>query len=140
MTFLRGDLLIAALFCLGICLSCRDNATLIELAALDPLNPCWQSKRPWTASFDIAMAELPASRHPIRSAGAFDLDWFKEVNDVHGHKAGRSGADGVQNPDSPSRAAENLNRLFRMGGEEVLYSCYRTVDRQGLEQAASTSA
>lgn len=109
----------------------RQREQLIELAALDPLTRAG-NRRAMDRELDIAMAEY--QRHATRyGLLVLDLDWFKEVNDVHGHKAGDQVL--MEFTRIVVKSCRKSDRLFRMGGEEFVL-LLPMVDRQGLEQAA----
>ncbi|WP_339650337.1 GGDEF domain-containing protein [Halopseudomonas pelagia] len=110
----------------------RQREQLIELATLDPLTRAG-NRRAMDSELDIAMADY--QRH-ANSYGmlVLDLDLFKEVNDLYGHKAGDLVL--TEFTRIVKQSCRQSDRLFRMGGEEFVL-LLPMVDRQGLEQAAS---
>ena len=103
------------------------NASLERLATTDALTGVWNRRH----IMDLAGAELSRARRYGRplSVLLFDLDYFKRVNDTHGHAAGDRALRAVV---ARARAAlRATDSLGRWGGEEFLILLPET----GLEEA-----
>jgi diguanylate cyclase (GGDEF)-like protein len=84
-------------------------------------------------AFDTALAELVEARTPFAIL-LFDLDRFKEINDIHGHAAG----DGVLRTVGArlSSLLEGSDLLARLGGDEFALLSTTRVDRDALAALA----
>lgn len=109
----------------------RQREQLIELATLDPLTRAG-NRRAMDTELAIALADYQRYSNPYGML-VMDLDLFKEVNDLHGHKAGDLVL--TEFTRIVRHSCRQSDRLFRMGGEEFVLLLPR-LDRQGLEQAA----
>lgn len=109
----------------------RQRAQLSELAGLDPLTRAG-NRRTMDSELDIAFADYQRY-HSLYGMLVLDLDHFKEVNDLYGHKAGdRTLIDFVN---VIRQSCRQSDRLFRMGGEEFVL-LMPLQDPEGLELAA----
>lgn len=92
------------------------NAMLEHLASTDALTDAW-NRRHFEQSVKVEMGRAQRYNHPL-SLLMFDIDHFKQVNDVYGHQSG----------DQILRVIANLVRaniresdsLTRWGGEEFI--------------------
>lgn len=109
----------------------RQREQLNTLATLDPLTST-ANRRTMERELSIAMAEY---RRYGKQFGILmlDLDHFKRVNDLYGHKAGDQVL--VEVASLLESASRESDRLFRLGGEEFVLLLPQ-VDRLGLERAA----
>ncbi|MFN3581391.1 MAG: GGDEF domain-containing protein [Pseudomonas sp.] len=109
----------------------RQREQLIELATLDPLTRAG-NRRAMDAELDIAIAkhERYGTAYGLLM---LDLDHFKRVNDIHGHKEGDRVL--IEFTRILRQSCRQSDRLFRMGGEEFLL-LLPALDQSGLEQAA----
>lgn len=84
-------------------------------------------------AFDTALADQVAARTPFAIL-LFDLDRFKEINDVYGHAAG----DGVLRTIGGrlSRLLQGTDLAARLGGDEFAMLSTVSVDRQSLAALA----
>jgi diguanylate cyclase (GGDEF)-like protein len=84
-------------------------------------------------AFETALADLVADKAPFAII-LFDLDRFKEINDVHGHAAGDEvlRAVGVR----LSRLLEGEDLLARLGGDEFVLLSRERSDRTALAALA----
>lgn len=109
----------------------RQREQLNTLATLDPLTSAG-NRRTMERELLIAMAE---HRRYGKDYGLLmlDLDHFKRVNDLYGHKAGDQVLIAVA--ELLASASRESDRLFRLGGEEFVLLLPQ-VDAKGLERAA----
>ncbi len=92
----------------------RQNAELKRLATRDPLTGCL-NRRAFTESYEHLFAGAQATAMPL-SCIVLDIDFFKKVNDNHGHSVGdRVIQEVARNLTEASRAAD---LVCRYGGEE----------------------
>ena len=132
MTSFAVTCLIASLFSFVFAYRGRSQRRqLVELAALDPLTMVG-NRRAMDSELEIALAE-----HQRYGTGfgllVLDLDFFKEVNDVHGHKVGDKVL--IEFSQIVQASCRHSDRLFRMGGEEFVLLLPK-LTRDGLEKAA----
>jgi two-component system cell cycle response regulator len=87
---------------------------LLHLATTDPLTGML-NRRAFFVQAEEACARADAGG--ILSAGMFDIDHFKRVNDLHGHDAGDAAIRGI----AREAAATGKAILGRLGGEEFAF-------------------
>lgn len=91
------------------------NKDLAIAANKDPLTGC-MNRRNLKPAYLKALAELKYNQHICLIL--IDIDYFKKINDLHGHLAGDKVLESVAN--ALSHTVGLSNRLFRFGGEEFL--------------------
>lgn len=94
----------------------RQNHELSRLATSDPLTNC-MNRRAFFDVFDSQWASATRYRHPL-AAMMVDIDYFKSINDDHGHSSGdevlrRVGA-------LLNDLARETDTVCRYGGEEFV--------------------
>ena len=111
--------------------SALQHQQLEELATVDPLTGAW-NRRVLENEMNIAIAEHQRNARPFGLL-MLDLDYFKEINDTHGHAAG----DEVlrQLVRLINEHTRRSDRLFRFGGEEFVLMMPDTRQSE-LERAA----
>lgn len=113
--FLAGLLPLAAA-CLGLVLRLRQELIpeLLRLAQIDPLSGIY-NRRAFTEAAEQALARAREAGLPLALA-LIDVDFFKQVNDNHGHDAGDTV---IRRVAERLRAAVRTGDLVgRLGGDE----------------------
>jgi two-component system cell cycle response regulator len=101
---------------------------LLHLATTDPLTGIL-NRRAFFVQAEEACAHAQAGG--LLSAGMFDIDHFKRVNDVHGHDAGDVAIRGIAR-----EAATTANTILgRLGGEEFAF----LLEGKGLTDAVEVA-
>ncbi len=104
----------------------QSNAQLTVLATTDPLTGLFNRRR----GMELLRAEIGRVREGEQclSVIMMDLDYFKQVNDTHGHGVGD-----IVLSEIASRlrdACRRYDKVIRWGGEELLIICPHTDARQ----------
>lgn len=94
----------------------EQRRLLSELATLDPLTGAG-NRRLMQHDLETAVAERRRSERPA-SLMMLDLDYFKHINDNHGHEAGDRTLE--QFAEMVRSALRTEDGLFRLGGEEFV--------------------
>jgi diguanylate cyclase (GGDEF)-like protein len=97
---------------------------LLQLATTDPLTGML-NRRAFFVQAEEACARAEAGG--TLSAGMFDIDHFKRVNDVHGHDVGDAAIRGIAREAAATQGAV----LGRLGGEEFAF----LLEGKGLSEA-----
>lgn len=108
------------------------NAKLAQQAITDELTGVFNRRH---AMHELNRKAAIATRHPesLFSAMLFDVDHFKQINDVHGHEAGDQVLVSMARQVRAELRTEDT--LARVGGEEFLVLMPAT-DREGALQLA----
>jgi diguanylate cyclase (GGDEF)-like protein len=91
------------------------NATLEQLSMLDPMTGI-PNRRRFTAALEQAWKRAVRTRGPV-SVLMIDVDYFKGVNDLHGHTYGDQCLSAIARALAPGRSND---LLARYGGDELM--------------------
>jgi diguanylate cyclase (GGDEF)-like protein len=94
----------------------RQNVELKRLATRDPLTGCL-NRRAFTEQYEVMFGGARATAMPL-SCLVLDIDFFKRVNDEHGHSVGDRVIQEVAKKLTESARAPDL--ICRYGGEEFV--------------------
>jgi diguanylate cyclase (GGDEF)-like protein len=109
----------------------RQNVELKRLATRDPLTGCL-NRRAFTESYQTLFDGAQATAMPL-SCLVLDIDFFKKVNDTHGHGIGDRVIQEVAKKLTESSRAADL--VCRYGGEEFCVVMPGLDARRALEMA-----
>jgi diguanylate cyclase (GGDEF)-like protein len=101
-------------------------------AAMTDLLTSLPNRRAGMDSLAMAWSAAERSGQPL-SALVLDIDFFKDINDSHGHAAGDKALQDIA--EALQRSVRKNESICRMGGEEFLMSCQNT-DLKTAVQAA----
>lgn len=107
------------------------NSKLMKMAMTDPLTGALNRR----AMFDLLKQEIVRDRrygHPLALI-VFDIDHFKQVNDVHGHAAGDAVLCHVA--DVARKIIRSSDSLARYGGEEFVIVTPETEEDEAMQLA-----
>lgn len=106
----------------------REIQSMRRLAETDPLTDAWNRRR-----LNNAFAEaIEEGRTPL-TVIMFDIDSFKEINDMYGHHVGDQALVTTTHLAQGVLRAQDL--ISRWGGEEFLVLCPATTLEQGIQIA-----
>jgi diguanylate cyclase (GGDEF)-like protein len=108
----------------------RDEAQQHQFAAYDQLTKL-PNRKMMTTEFRKKIEETSRNRKSLATL-LFDLDFFKEVNDLHGHDAGNELL--TQVAERMSRVTRNYDLLSRIGGDEFVVVISGLEDRADVIQ------
>lgn len=108
-----------------------SNRRLQELALTDALTGL-PNRRFANEHLEREWAGAERSGHPL-SCMMVDIDYFKQVNDVHGHKTGDNALKRIAETLSMSIRKQDV--VCRLGGEEFLVTCTDTSAEQAYRYA-----
>ena len=109
----------------------RMLTRLEELATTDGMTGLMNRR----TLLDVAAQKIRAARRFSKPLSILvcDIDFFKRVNDTHGHDVGDQVIKGFA--DALRRVKRDIDVVARIGGEEFVYLCEETTDKGGFQLA-----
>lgn len=106
----------------------REIESMRRLAQTDPLTDAWNRRR-----LNDAFAEAIAEGKVPLTVILFDIDSFKDINDLYGHQVGDQAL--VTTTNLAQGVLRSQDMISRWGGEEFLVLCPGTTLEQGIQIA-----
>lgn len=106
----------------------REIESMRRLAQTDPLTDAWNRRR-----LNDAFAEAIAEGQVPLTVIMFDIDSFKEINDMYGHQVGDQAL--ITTTHLAQGVLRSQDVISRWGGEEFLVLCPATTLEQGIQIA-----
>ena len=114
--FLASALLVGVFAAVFVGLTRRQHRQLMALATLDPLTGL-PNRRAMESELPEILRQHQA-RHEPAALAMLDLDYFKRINDCHGHDIGDQVL--IELATRVQGVLRKRDRLFRLGGEEFM--------------------